>query len=970
MKKLFLVFNLLVGILTLFAYPVRIESWHIRDDVKRLNAMNISVDYVNPATQTIIAYVHDDAEFSSLLNSGFQAEQITSADRKYANFIVPNPDETGNQTRNYLSIAEYTAFMQNTADQYPNICQLIQFGSSVQNRPLYFMRISDNIPVEENEPEFRYVSSMHGDEVVGYDMLIRLIQLLTSQYGINDRITDIVNNTEIWICPLYNPDGYVAHSRYNANGADLNRNFPMPVGSQHPDGMSWQPENIALMNHSNAQNINFSVNFHGGSLVTNYPWDYTYTLCPDNDLFIQAALTYSIHNTPMYNSSEFVHGITNGAAWYIVEGSLQDWVYANNGDMDLTIEVGEVKWPAASSLDTYWNQNQESILSLLEFVQNGVCGVVTNSAGEPLHANIHINTNCMDIMTDPQIGDYHRILLPGNYTITVSADGYQTAIRDINVIAGTATVANFVLQPAVMTNFSGTVISALGIPIAGATVKVTSGTSVFSALTNNSGVFSIINLPAGFCNIKIIAPSYADFITDFQINAENEPQIFVLPEPVFYDDFENGLANWTAQSPWAIITQSSNHVLTDSPSGNYSNNSSISVTNSTPFSLVNVVNPNLSFDLRYDLESGYDFFYVYTSANGSNWNTVATFSGNATTWTNYSFSLAAYQGSNLYLKFKLVSDNSVNADGVYLDNVKISGLPTNQTVYGDTDSNWIINSADCYNILEYSVGNNPLPELDPYPWEAFRVEAADVDDDGLVTATDAYYVNDRFQNYSSAFPALNGNAIDFDNPDYQFLFSDSVLSVQADQPANLRAMTINLINNSDLTIASLTWNEQTPELICACSPDFKMVSFINPSYVNTDLTTLLQFQIQTEQSAIHAMGKCNADDFDLTIQQTANEDENDVPVQTALLGNYPNPFSQSTSIRFSLAKNNMRAQLFVYNVKGQLVRTLADETFTKGIHTYNFDGLDNHHRKLGNGVYYYKLITPDASYTGKLLFYK
>jgi len=98
MKKLFLVFNLLVGILTLFAYPVRIESWHIRDDVKRLNAMNISVDYVNPATQTIIAYVHDDAEFSSLLNSGFQAEQITSADRKYANFIVPNPDETGNQS--------------------------------------------------------------------------------------------------------------------------------------------------------------------------------------------------------------------------------------------------------------------------------------------------------------------------------------------------------------------------------------------------------------------------------------------------------------------------------------------------------------------------------------------------------------------------------------------------------------------------------------------------------------------------------------------------------------------------------------------------------------------------------------------------------------------------------------------------------------------------------------------------------
>ena len=77
----------------------------------------------------------------------------------------------------------------------------------------------------------------------------------------------------------------------------------MPTGVQHPDGNQWAPENIAIMDFSNEHNFVLSANFHGGSLVANYPWDYTYALTPDNDLFIQAALTYTSHNSSMYNVS-------------------------------------------------------------------------------------------------------------------------------------------------------------------------------------------------------------------------------------------------------------------------------------------------------------------------------------------------------------------------------------------------------------------------------------------------------------------------------------------------------------------------------------------------------------------------------------------------------------------------------------------------------------------------------------------
>jgi murein tripeptide amidase MpaA len=293
------------------------SSWNLQSDIKKLNELKVSIDYVNLQTGVIHIEVRNDLERDKITAAGIITELLPNPADEYFKGLKKG-DLDGRYA--YYTLTEYQNFMQQIAAQYPNICQLVQFGSSVQNRPLLMMKISDNVMVDENEPELKYISSIHGDEVVGYDMLIRLIQLLTSQYGIDPRITNIVNNTEIWINPMLNPDGYAAVSRYNANGIDLNRNFPMPTGVQHPDSESWAVETIAVMDFSNAHDFDLSINFHGGALVVNYLGNILIALTPGNDFLTEMARTYARENLPMYNSTEFTHGKNKWSAWYVITG--------------------------------------------------------------------------------------------------------------------------------------------------------------------------------------------------------------------------------------------------------------------------------------------------------------------------------------------------------------------------------------------------------------------------------------------------------------------------------------------------------------------------------------------------------------------------------------------------------------------------------------------------------------------------
>lgn len=355
----------------------------------------------------------------------------------------------------YRDYSEIGTFLEDVAADHSQIARMYDLGSSEEGRHIWAIQISDNPDLEEDEPEFRYISTMHGDEWIGNEMCLYLIDHLTDNYGSDADITELVDEIDIWIVPLMNPDGYVAVQRANANGVDLNRDFPDPYASPDNTTEGRAAETGVIMDWTFASSFTLSANLHAGSLVVNYPFDNNpegesvYTATPDDDLFIYISEEYSQYNLPMWNSSSFYHGITNGADWYAISGGMQDWNYHYVGSNEVTIELSNTKIPPASQIPTYWDDNRDSMLAYMATCLVGVRGIVSDaSSGAPLAATITVVDRDHEIYSDPDVGDYHRMLLGGTYDLYFEAEGYDPlTVTDVVVRDGVPTRLDVELEP-------------------------------------------------------------------------------------------------------------------------------------------------------------------------------------------------------------------------------------------------------------------------------------------------------------------------------------------------------------------------------------------------------------------------------------------------------------------------------------------------------------------------------------------
>jgi hypothetical protein len=348
----------------------------------------------------------------------------------------------------------------------------------------------------------------------------------------------------------------------------------------------------------------------------------------------------------MWNSTSFYHGITNGAAWYAIDGGMQDWDYRYMGCNHVTIEVSTTKGPPYTQMPTYWSQNQESMLQYMETIRLGVRGIVTgDDTGLPLPATVVVVGRDHNVYTDPDVGDYHRMLLPGLYQLKFDAPGYDTVILPATVVAGGPTTRLDVALP-----------------------------RPAQVLAPNGGEQLYQGQPAN------VSWSGADF-AQFQVQyTDNYGDIATVT-----DGFEGAALDpaYTTggNANWALATGSAHGGTKTAKAGTIGHNQQTWLQRT-------VSGGALSFWYKVSSESNYDWFDVYINTNR-----VVHRSGTVA-WTQYTTTLAP---GSYVVKWVYTKDGSAvgGSDTAWIDDLSIQVDNTDWhdvgplTPIGATSTNWI-----------------------------------------------------------------------------------------------------------------------------------------------------------------------------------------------------------------------------------------------------------------------------------------
>uniref|UniRef100_A0A8C5GKF6 Inactive carboxypeptidase-like protein X2 n=1 Tax=Gouania willdenowi TaxID=441366 RepID=A0A8C5GKF6_GOUWI len=388
-------------------------------------------------------------------------------------------DELDFRHHNYKDMRQ---MMKVINEECPNITRIYNIGKSSKGLKMYAMEISDNPGEHETgEPEFRYTAGLHGNEVLGRELLLLLMQFLCKEYNDdNPRVRRLVDGVRIHLVPSLNPDAYElayemgsemgnwALGHWTEEGYDIFENFPdlnsILWGAEDrgwvprlvPNHHIQLPENFlngslavetkAIISWMQRNPFVLGANLQGGEKLVAYPFDMqrpqisvrALRETPDDAMFRWLAMSYAHSHPTMtdtYRGSchgEDVTGgqaITNRASWKPVVGSMNDFSYLHTNCFELSIFLGCDKFPHESELPLEWENNREALLSFMEQVNRGIKGLVRDMEGNPLpNVTITVEGIRHDVKTAAG-GDYWRLLNPGEYRVTAKADGYTPQTR-------------------------------------------------------------------------------------------------------------------------------------------------------------------------------------------------------------------------------------------------------------------------------------------------------------------------------------------------------------------------------------------------------------------------------------------------------------------------------------------------------------------------------------------------------------
>ncbi|MEJ5390614.1 MAG: M14 family zinc carboxypeptidase [candidate division WOR-3 bacterium] len=397
-----------------------------RDEVRTLEKLGAIVNYVD--ARGVVAEATPD-EQKKIRNIGYTVEIITPNISKIyeQNFLAPATDGR------YLTYPEFRDTMAIIAQNNPNICKLETLGLSYNGNLILAMKISDNPQINEDEPVVHFEGAIHGDEKIGWAIVFELLKYLVRNYGTDTIVTRMVDNREIYLLPMYNPDGYSSNpaSRYNGNGVDLNRNWGWMWGNEVSQGATpfSEPENRAVLAHIWRNPAVTYVSYHAGTTFISHPWSYCSTYVntiPELPLIQFLSARYDAFTHYTYGQG--------ADSMYPINGSTKDFDYGY-GMMGWSIEVHIYKTPPASEIDPTFNLNKPAMFALMHHAGQGIRGTVTDAeTNEPVPCQIWVSPARWLSYNDPALGDFHRFYLPGTYQITFLAPGYrETTLTDVVV---------------------------------------------------------------------------------------------------------------------------------------------------------------------------------------------------------------------------------------------------------------------------------------------------------------------------------------------------------------------------------------------------------------------------------------------------------------------------------------------------------------------------------------------------------
>ena len=301
----------------------------------------------------------------------------------------------------YHDYGEMVAELQQVQFDHPTLFSLFSLGTSYEGRTIWAGKISDNVAVDKDEPEVLFTHHQHAREHLTVEMALYTLHMLLDGYGVDPRITNIMNSREIWIVFDLNPDGGeydIATGSYaswrknrqpNAGsiGTDLNRNWGYDWGccggsSGTPSSDTYRgaavfsaPETQVVRDFVNSrviggtQQIKTHIDFHTYAELLMWPYGYTYTDVPadmpqdDHNVFV--AMGQAMAATNGYTAQQM-------SDLYITDGTICDWLYGVHHIFSYTFEMYPVTagqggfYPPDEVIPAQTSRNREAILYLLE----------------------------------------------------------------------------------------------------------------------------------------------------------------------------------------------------------------------------------------------------------------------------------------------------------------------------------------------------------------------------------------------------------------------------------------------------------------------------------------------------------------------------------------------------------------------------------------------------------------------------